>query len=341
MDPRRIAIVRLSAIGDVVHGLPLAASLRRLYPDAQITWIVQPGPAPLLRGHPHIDDLMLFPRRGGLRQVFGFLRSVRKRRFDLAVDLQGNLKSGLLLRSTGAVRRVGLAKGEYRERLGAFGATEHSDAAQGPHSVDRTLAICRKLGDAHATAEYGLAPTEDELRAARGDLDEIADPIVAISIGSQADVREWTDDGYLSLAGLLREQGVAAVFLSGSDHAERCERLAHAADLPSRAGKADLRGLLAHLAILRERGGVLVACDSAPVHLAVAVGLKVLTLSGPQDPHRTGPYGFPEDALTAWENLPCAPCLKRTCALTDDPGACMKRIEPAEVARRALALLQM
>ena len=341
MLPRHIAIIRLSAIGDVVHGLPLAASLRRLHPEAKITWIVQPGPAPLLEGHPCVDDLMLFPRRGGWWRISRFLRSVRKQGFDLALDLQGNLKSGLVLRSTGAPRRVGLAKPEYREGLGAAAATEHAEPAQGPHSVVRTLALCRKLGDTDATVDYALAPAPEEFERAKGDLAKITDPVVAISVGNAADVREWTNEGYVATARGLSEAGAGVVLISGPDHADRCSRLAAEAGVPARAGTTDLRGLLAHLSTVRERGGVLVACDSAPVHLAVAVGLPVLTLSGPQDPRRTGPYGFPQRALTAWDGLPCAPCLKRTCALTADPRACMKRIEPAEVTRRALGLLKL
>ncbi len=340
MDPRRIAIVRLSAIGDVVHGLPLAGSLRRLFPAAKITWIVQSGPAPLLEGHPFVDDLMIYPRRDGPARILRFLWAVRSRRFDLAIDLQGNLKSGLVLLNTRAPRRVGLARQDYRERLGALAAREHADPAAGPHAVDRTLALCRKLGETDATAEYGLAPTERETHTARADLSEVADPAVAISVGAASDIREWTDDGYIALARSLRGKGAGVVVLSGPDHADRCARVGDGAGVPSRAGTTDLRGLMAHLAVIRERGGALVACDSAPVHLAVALKLPVLTLSGPQDPRRTGPYEFPNNALTAWEGLPCAPCLKRTCALTGEPAACMKRIEPAEATRRALALLQ-
>ncbi len=340
MDPRRIAVVRLSAIGDVVHGLPLAGSLRRLYPRAKITWIVQPGPAPLLVNHPFVDDTLIYPRHGGPLRILRFLWSVRFRHFDLAVDLQGNLKSGLVLANTLAPRRVGLAREEYREKLGALAAKEHAELSRGPHSVDRTLALCRKLGDLNATADYGLSLTEEELDPARADLAEIPDPAIALSVGSQADVREWTDEGYVAAAGLLAAEGVGVIMLSGPDHAGRCERIAARADVPARAGTTDLRGLLAHLAVLAERGGALIACDSAPVHLAVAVKLPVVTLSGPQDPRRTGPYGFADRAVTAWGNLRCAPCLKRTCALKESPRACMKRIEPAEVARRALALLR-
>jgi ADP-heptose:LPS heptosyltransferase len=129
------------------------------------------------------------------------------------------------------------------------------------------------------------------------------------------------------------------LLLSGPKHRERGRRLAARAGVPARAGTDDLRGLMAELAVLRERGGVLVACDSAPVHLAVALDLPVVALSGPQDPLRTGPYGRPDQAITRWEGLPCAPCLKRRCRYRPEPRACMTRIEPAEVIRRARELV--
>lgn len=340
MPPRSIAIVRLSAIGDLVHGLPLARSLRRLWPDAEITWIAQPEPAPLLAGHPWVDRTMIFPRRGSARELLSFLREVGDRGFDLAVDVQGNMKSALVTAATLAPRRVGLAFGDRREVSGGVVSNLRATRATGPHSVDRTLALCRALGDKSPVAEFGLRPTAAERTAAAAALESIPRPTVAISIGGAADVREWPDVHYLDALRRLGAAGLGTVVLAGPNHADRARSIAAAAGVPHRAGETDLRGLLADLDALAGRGGALLACDSAPVHLAVAVGLPVVCLSGPQDPRRTGPYGAPEAAVTAWQDLPCAPCGKRTCGLARDPGACMKRIEPAEVVRRALSLVR-
>ena len=330
--PRRIAIVRLSAIGDVVHGLPLASSLRRLFPRAEITWIVQPGPAPLLQGHPWVDRVRIFPRHGGPLSVVRFLVGLSRIGFDLAVDLQGNLKSGMVLAASRAPVRAGLARREYREAPGALAANLRAAPADGPHSVDRTLALCRLLADYSPEVRYGLSPLPSELEQARADLAAIADPVTAISVGSAEDVREWADADYVGVARALRRRGTSVLVLAGPDHAARGRRIADEAGVESRAGTDSLRGLLARLTVLAERdAAVLIACDSAPIHLAVAVGLRVVALSGPQDPARTGPYGHLDAAITRWEGLPCAPCLKRVCRLREDPRACMTRIRPEDV----------
>ena len=338
--PRRILIVRLSAIGDVVHGLPLARSLRRLYPHARIAWAVQEGPAPLLAGHPWIDEVLLFPRRGGPGSFLRFAARLRRRRFDLAVDIQGNLKSALVLAASRAPERVGLARGDYREALGALAATRRAPLAEGAHAIDRTLGLCRFLGDREPTVEYGLLPAVEEAERAREDLAEIPSPTLAVSVGGAEDVREWPDQSYVAAIRGLSGTAIGIVVVAGPAHAKRARRIAHAAGVPHRAGTDDLRGLFAQLAVLAERGSaLLLGCDSAPLHLAVAAGLPVLALSGPQDPGRTGPYGGADRALTAWEGLPCAPCRKRVCALEGEPRACMRRIGPDAVERRAREIL--
>jgi ADP-heptose:LPS heptosyltransferase len=333
--PRRIAIVRLSAIGDVVHGLPLARSVRQVFPGSLVSWIVQEGPAPLLEHHPWVDRRLIFPRHSGAAEAAKFLKGLAAEQFDLAIDVQGNFKSGMVLRATAAPRRVGLARRDYREPLGAIAATEHAAPGAGPHSVDRTLALCRHLGDPDPVAGYGLEPTAAELDRARADLSDLGPRTVAFSVGSETDVREWPDDSYVTAAMTLAGEGIDVIVFSGPAHAERGRAIARAAGVPERCGVTDLRGLLAHLAALAERpAAVLVACDSAPLHIAVAVGLPVLALSGPQDPARTGPYGQPGRAITAWENLECAPCRKRRCRLDDEPKACMERLDPAHVVSR-------
>ncbi|MGH7162931.1 MAG: glycosyltransferase family 9 protein, partial [Planctomycetota bacterium] len=108
MRVRRLGILRLSAIGDVVHALPLALGLRRAFPGAVITWVVQEDARPLLSGHPAVDDVLVFPRRGGPRAWLDFVRRLRARRFDATVDPQGNAKSGALALLSGAPFRAGL-----------------------------------------------------------------------------------------------------------------------------------------------------------------------------------------------------------------------------------------
>ncbi len=206
--------------------------------------------------------------------------------------------------------------------------------------MDRTLALCRLLGDPDPRPVFGLAPTPRERESARRDLAGLPGPVAALSVGGEDDVREWTDEGYEAVARALRERGVSVLVLSGPRHADRARRIASRAGVEGRPGTTDLRGLLAHLAALSEReGSVLLACDSAPAHLATAVGLPVIVLEGPQDPRRTGPYGRPDRAVTAWDGLPCAPCRKRCCRLREEPRACMRRLEPRRVLSRLLEVM--
>ncbi len=335
----RAVIVRLSAIGDVVHGLPLARSIRRAHPVARVAWVVQAEAAPLLRGHPWIDDVLLFPRHGGPLRVLRFLAALRRLRFDLAIDLQGNAKSALVTAAARAGRYLSLARSELREPPAGLLPARRARPAQGPHSVDRTLALCRAVGDPLPRAEYGLSCTPEEAASAEQDLAVLGGPAAAFSVGAAEDVREWTDEGYVAAAAALRSAGIPVLVLSGPRHAERARRIAAASGAHVRAGTTDLRGLLAHLFCLARAGGVLVSADSAPLHLARAAGLAVVALAGPQDPRRTGAYGLAGQALRAWDGLPCAPCRKRRCALAREPRACMARIAPSAVVARVLRAL--
>jgi ADP-heptose:LPS heptosyltransferase len=330
----RAAIVRLSAIGDVVHGLPLARSLRRVHPAAKIAWVVQPEAAPLLSGHPWIDEVLRFPRLGGPFRILRFLAGLSRHRFDLAVDLQGNAKSALVAAATRAGTLLALARTELREAPAGLLPARRARPAEGPHSVDRTLALCRAVGDPLPRAEFGLSPTAAEAEAAARDLAPLGRRIAAFSVGARDDVREWTDEGYVATASALRASAIPVLVLSGPRHAERARRIAAAAGVSVRAGTTDLRGLLAHLSHLALTGGILVAADSAPLHLARAAALPVVALAGPQDPQRTGAYGLAAEAIRAWDGLPCAPCRKRRCTLASEPRACMARIAPGTVVAR-------
>src|SRR5271166_3615344 len=149
---RRIALIKPSALGDIVHSLPVLTAVRQRFPAAHITWVVNRGYEPLLRGHPDLDETLPFnrsPIRSGIFHsgvgYLNFLRHLRQRRFDLAIDLQGLLRSGLMTRATGAARRVGLSSA--REGAGWF----YTDVVpvvdeNALHAVDRYWLIAEALG---------------------------------------------------------------------------------------------------------------------------------------------------------------------------------------------------
>jgi ADP-heptose:LPS heptosyltransferase len=329
---KRLGIVRLSAIGDVVHAMPLAMALRRRYPEARITWIVERKAAPLLEGHPAVDEVLLFPRGEGVRGWGTFLRELRVRRFEATVDPQGNWKSGVVGFLSGAPVRAGLHVRECKEWGNALLTNRRGARARGPHGVDRAFAAGGPLGVDHGPDEWGLSATPAErdgwrtrCSAAGADPDR---PIVAMHLTDPEDVRSWFQEAWVETARALVAEGFQVVLNGGAARRPLAEAFAGPGvfDL---TGKDDLRGLLAQLASMAGRpGNVLLSPDSGPVHIAVAVGLPVVCLSGPQDPRRTGPrQGV---ALTAWDGFPCAPCLERRCILAPPTRACMRAITSRE-----------
>lgn len=330
---RRLGLVRLSAIGDVVHALPLAAGLHRAFPQARLTWVVQAQAAPLLYDHPAVDDVLVFPRRGGLRAWRRFVRALRARRLQATVDPQGNFKSGLVGLLSGATVRAGQHWRDCKESLSALLRNRQGRPSALPHAVDRAWAAGEPLGVRPAPDEWGVRATAGEVaawrsrcRRAGADPDR---PMTAMHLTDPEDARSWFADAWRETARRLVAEGCQVV-LNGT--AERRPLAAGIAgpgvfDL---TGTDDLRGLLAQLQDLAARpGNVLVSPDSGPLHLAVAAGLPVVCLSGPQDPARTGPRRGA--VVRAWEGLDCAPCLERTCQLDPPDRLCMRRIEPAAV----------
>ena len=336
---KRLGIVRLSAIGDVVHAMPLAMALRRRYPDARITWIVERKAAPLLEGHPAVDDVLIFPRREGARGIARFWRELRARRLDATVDPQGNWKSGFVGLLSGARVRAGLHVRDCKEWGNALLTNRHGRRARGPHGVDRAFAAGGPLGVDRGPDEWGLSATPVEkatwaerLRAAGADPSA---PIVAMHLTDPDDARSWFAEPWAETARALVAGGFQVVLNGAAARRPLAEAIAGPGvfDL---TGKDDLRGLLAQLASMAERpGNVLLSPDSGPVHLAVAVGLPVVCLSGPQDPRRTGPRQGA--SVTAWEGLPCAPCLERRCILDPPTRACMRAISSPRALEALLA----
>jgi ADP-heptose:LPS heptosyltransferase len=330
----RLGILRLSAIGDVVHAMPLAMGLRRAFPAARITWVVQAGPAPLLAGHPAVDDVLVYPRRGGPRLWLAFLRRLRACRFDATVDPQGNLKSGMVGLLSGAPLRAGLPRKDCKERVNALLTNRRGGAPRGPHGVDRAWAAAEPLGVAPGPDEWGLRATaaerqawRDRCRAAGADPDR---PLLALHLTDPLDVRAWFPDAWEETARGAVGLGFQVV-LNGAAERRPLARAIAGPGIHDLTGRDDLRGLLAQLEAMAERpSNVLVSPDSGPVHLAAAVGLPVVCLSGPQDPLRTGPRRGGV-AVTAWEGLPCAPCLERRCVLRPRDRRCMRRITAARV----------
>jgi heptosyltransferase-1 len=348
-SPRRILLVRLSHLGDVVHALPVFHALRDAHPDAKIAWAVQPEFAGLLEGLPDLSRLFLFERRKGVAAWWRLLSEIRAWEPDWAVDAQGNAKSALATSGSGAGRRSGLHPRDWREPVGSRVLTDHAEAVDHPtpHAMHRMLALA-----AHVSPGLGRVRTDPGLSAEEQDAGQVrlarlakdaAAPVTILHLSHPADVRSWPIANFEGLARALAARGEQVVVLSGPEEEAHgralAERTAGVPQIEHWVGQRGLRELAAFFAAAAGRDGRIVACDSGPMHLAASVGLPVDCLSGPQDESRTGPWPVrdgesgapnPHRVLRAPDPPRCAPCLARRCDHPEGP-VCMTRIAPERV----------
>lgn len=325
----RILIVKPSSLGDIVHALPVLAAVRRARPDAHIAWLVNTTFAPLLEGHPLLNEVIGFDRRrfGRMlrspRAALEFVRfcgSLRARRFDLVLELQGLFRSGFLAWISGARVRVGFAGAR---ELGAFFVTHRVAAPAGGrsasssdrHAVAWNRLLLERLGVDAAAPEFPLAVRAEETAAARrllADAGVAADSFTALLPGARWESKRWPATRWARLIDALDAAGGGPCVLLGAPdergiaQAIRATARATAADL---VGRTSLRELAAILSLATR----VVCCDSGPMHMAAALNRPLVALFGPTNPARTGPYTDAGQVVRL--PLACSPCYERVCPL--------------------------
>ncbi len=342
--PQRILIIKPSAIGDVVHGLVVLAALRRRFPAAEIGWLVTPACAGIVEGHPMLDEVIRFDRRRYGRawknpaevwRMHRFFKELRRRRFDWVVDLQGLFRSGYIAWRSGAPVRVGFANAR---EMGWMFYTHRVELPTGEmHAVDRYSAVATAMGCDGGEPSFPMAITEADRAAARtlaGGMGRYA----VLLPGTNWATKRWPAERFGELVRPLGERfGLSCVLAGSPDERELCERaLSAAAPAAGIAPPINLAGAttLARLAALIESADLVIANDSGPMHMAVALGRPLVTLFGPTNPNRTGPHRRPETVVRL--DVPCGPCYRRTCS----HQSCLRwlGIEPVlAVAARELA----
>ncbi len=290
----RILIVRLSAIGDTIHSLPLAAALRQAYPNAYIGWLVEKPSAALIDNNPLLDWHHVLPKGWlkSLSRVRALAGTLRAERFDIAFDIQGLTKSAVAARLSGAATRIGFTRGEARELAPLLDnrlVKPHSR-----HAVDMTLSLLRGLGlSPPARGEFVFPqPGDDDLIAVDrvATADRYRDGFVLMGPWGSFPAKLWPLDRFRDVAVRLRtETGLRSLMLGHGDaERSRVEELAAAApDALASAPDVSLTGVVE----LARRARLFVGCDSFPMHAAAAVGCPTLGLFAVTDPDRLGPYG--------------------------------------------------
>ncbi len=276
-----ILVIRLSAMGDIIHTLPAAASLKKSFPDRKLTWLMARRWMPLLEGNPFIDEVIPFEREslGGVRAAW---RRVRALRPELAVDFQGLVQSAMAGRIAQPARLFGFDRSVAREALASFFYT-HRIPARGPHRVERNLQLAEAAGARELTCQAWIPEG-----CAEGELPP--GPFVLTNPFAGWPGKEWPLERYAVLGQHLQREGFELVMNVPERRAGRIAKLKHV-----RLHVSGLRGLID----ATRRATAVVGVDSGPLHLAAALRKPGAGLFGPTDPTRTGPFGGSMTVLRA------------------------------------------
>jgi heptosyltransferase-1 len=324
---KRIALIKPSALGDIVHSLPVLSALRQRYPDAHIAWVVNRSYAELLRGHPDLDAVLPVDRgasKAGLftavRNYGRFFRALRQHRFDLVIDLQGLFRSGAMAIASGAARRVGLSSA--REGATVF----YSDVIAVPnfqalHAVDRCWLVAEALGVGHLPKRFHVPLSEAARRWAAGQLQNCPRPWIALGVGSRWPTKRWPPQHFASLARrALEYAGGTLIFVGGHDETPLAR--ATAQGLTSTVHDLTGRTTLPQLAAVLACMDVMVANDTGPLHLAAALGRPVVAPYTCTKVLLNGPYGAAAGAVET--RVWCQGSYRKRCGRLD----CMAELTP-------------
>lgn len=328
--PQRVLIFKPSAIGDVVHTLPILNLLKNRWPHARFSWLVTPVCAPLVEGHPQLEEVITFNRKRyghawrsptATAAFIRFIRGLRERKFDWVLDFQGLFRSGWMSWLTGAPIRVGFD--DAREGAPMF--YTHAVSSGGwwhQHAIGRYLHLASALGCPMEPVEFQFV-VDDLDRAAAAAMVGNTGRYALLVPGTIWPTKHWPAEKFAQLVKPLKERfGLNTIVVGGPDDVNLGAKIPGAANL---AGRTTLRQTIA----LIEKADLVIANDSGPMHIACALNRPLVTLFGPTSPLLTGPYGRPDTVLRL--DLPCSPCYQRTCP----HQSCLKWLEIEPVLKLA------
>jgi heptosyltransferase-1 len=365
----RILLIKPSALGDVVHTLPVLVKLRARYPRARIDWLITPENAEVVRYHPALSNVVLFARRDFSKRgrrwrafvsFFDLLKQIRSAKYELIIDMHGQVRSAFFALISGARVRIGFDRPVKRGLTvsaehdlknipshGWRGAREGSWIAYthripiptlDVHAIDRYLWVAPLLGldDNPPDLTIHLSPQAtnkvNRLLAEHGV--PASKPLVVLVPGTIWETKHWTIEGFAGVARQFLQDGFAVALAGTTRDQQRCRQIAAAAP-----GTCDLSGKTtpADLAALIRRAEVAVTNDSGSMHVAASLGKPMVSVFGPTNPVHIGPYERPESVVRV--DLPCSPCNYRRLSQCPFDHACMKQVTSAMVVERVRKIL--
>lgn len=292
----RVCIVMMSAVGDVVHVLPVINAIKRAKPATHLTWVLQPGPSMLVKNHRSVDEVILFERKKGIAAMREVIGALRDRKFDLLIDLQVYFKAGLISALSGAPRRLGFDRARARDANWIF-TNERIRAHPVQHVQDQYFEFLRHLDIDPEPVEWCLSPTPEERKWQEEFVAQFDRPIASIVVATSKPEKDWLPERWAKVCDILLEKhGLQPVLVGGDTRREReaAERIISLSKArPFSALGSGLRKLVSIL----DASEVVLAPDTGPLHISVALGRPVISLIGYTDPRRTGPYRHYHDLI--------------------------------------------
>lgn len=334
----RIVVVKPSALGDIVHALPILGALRAKFPEAHLAWVVNRSYQSLIDGHHLLNETIPFDRgavRGGLKQAarvsFAFCKELRRRRFDLAIDLQGLARSGLMTLATGARQRIGLGTAREGAHL-AYTQRIATPFADQQHAIDRYWLLAEALGVGQVPKRFDVPVHESAHEWAEREWREFPRPWLAFGVGARWLTKRWQPQHFAEL--LRRAQatfGGTAFFVGAADESALAEEVRAQVTGPTRnyCGTTNLQ----QLAALLQHADAMVSNDTGPLHLAVALGRPCVAPYTCTLVRKHGPYGQDGGIETT---VVCKGSYIRTCDRLD----CMKELVPERLWPSIRGILQ-
>jgi lipopolysaccharide heptosyltransferase I len=308
----RFLIVRLGALGDIVHAIPVAAALRRAFPASRIDWLVSGRHREILDLVPVIDRRLVIDDRGdgsGRTPLLSAVRELRAARYDLALDLQGLIKSALIARSSGAARVVGFTSRYLRERLARVFYTEVYDPGGGGiyapsetrHVVNINLGMLARLDVAAAPPQFPLDAAASPI--AQLMLDQSGGRYALLNPCAAWPNKRWPAARLAALARALDErQGLRSVVLWGRGERDLAETVVRGA---AGAAIAAPETTIVDVVALARGAAVMVSGDTGPMHIAAAVGTPLVGIYGPTRPERNGPWLAEDETVSRASSCQC------------------------------------
>ena len=292
----RIAIVMMSAVGDAVHVMPIIHALKAQLPSVRVTWVLQPGPATLVRGHPLVDEVIEFDRSQGWRAFADVRHALADHRFDIVLALQVYFKAGIVTRLASAPVRLGFDRARARDANWLF--TTHRIAPHvGQHVQDQYFEFLDALEVPRGPMQWTLGPWDAAERDwQRSFLSQFARPIAPIVVATSKPEKDWMPERWAQVCRMLwNEFGLQPVLVGG--RSEREQRAEHIICRDAPMAVSALGSGLRRLSAILDGAAVALSPDTGPLHLAVALRTPVVSLLGYTNPKRVGPYDFSRDLM--------------------------------------------